>query len=199
MLGETNKDLRADAEKILADMSIVYLACKKYLIKAEEKLETLHFYLAPTLQHRDALDHIMIAYSRLQSCDKNGMFGEVQISELKKAFNHEMRAFFDVADYILIRVRLYISDSLRWLSVKKIEKVWTTYSQERKEIARISDAVAKIRTERNESLMNVTHYSDELDAVFELYDKFRIDIEPHLGKGFFRKKRNLDRFIKKNF
>lgn len=193
-------DLKEQEIKLLSNLSYVYLENKKYFIAAEEILDSLKFYLAPVVQHRDALDHIMRAY---QECDKYKTREENEklsiykerVRQLDKALGHELRAFFDIADFICINIRFYIADKLKRVSLKKINKVWVDYKNIKQKVYEFSESIAKVRQYRGSSIESVNEYGEILDELLIIYKEFVLQIEPKLCKKcFFYKKKNQDTY-----
>ena len=97
-------------------MCSLHIITKKYLLIAEEIAENGELFLQPLKEHRDAYDHLMRCYSvslfngELDDED----IKKYELENIKKAFGHEYRAFFDTADwltYMLIQwVRLKLKE-----------------------------------------------------------------------------------------
>lgn len=145
-------------------------------IRAEEKLEEMDFFVAPMLEHRDALDHLM-RYFFLVS--ENSVTQEA-VEQLEKALGHEYRAYFDVADYICITVREKIAESLKGIPKRKMKTLWETYSDVKNKVVKISDEISEIRFERKGDMDSVKKYEGMLQEIFEIYDDFICNIEPRL-------------------
>ena len=161
-----------------------YMENKNLFIYAEELLEPMSFFVAPVLEHRDALDHIM-RYFDLKN--KDGL-SEVAVKELDRALAHELRAYFDIADYVCITVRQQISDSLKRVSIRKINKVWDEYSNIKKRIVNVSEEIAGIRQSRNGSLKHIEKYKPVMDEMLDIYRTYVINIEPQIKRNFSWKK-----------
>lgn len=158
------------------ELQKIYSAYKKLFIQAEEKLEDMKFFVAPMLEHRDALDHLM----RYFSITNGKEITEEALRQLDKAVEHEFRAYFDVADYICITVRSIIAERLKGVPKRKIESVWEEYLDIKKEIVKISDDIADVRFERREKIASIEKYGQVLTRVFKIYDDFVCKIEPNL-------------------
>ena len=171
-----NMDLREKDSKYKEDLQNIYNAYKKLFIQAEEKLEEMSFFVAPMLEHRDALDHLM----RYFSLTNEKEITEEALRQLDKAVGHEFRAYFDVADYICITIRNKIAERLKGVSKKKIESVWQEYLDIKQEIVKISDEIADVRFGRRGKMASVNEYEQVLKKVFRIYDDFVCKIEPHL-------------------
>lgn len=176
-------ELKSQASQQWAEMRTVYAATKRLLILSEEKLQSMKLYPAPLLEHRDALDHIM-SYSKIVA--ESGLC-ESAIHELANAKQHEIRAFYDVADYICISIRQEISDTLNVLSKRQISAVWPEYRDVRAQAIEISSQIAEIRNGTRESVHTIPIYEKAVDAMFEIYKQYLLDVQPKIGHGFFYK------------
>lgn len=174
------KNLKSVETEHWHDLDVAYSASKRMFILAEEKLKNMELFPAPLLEHRDALDHIM-RYSRL--IEKNGLCNEA-ISELANAKQHEIRAFFDIADYICITIRLEIASTLDVLTKRQITKIWPDYKDVRKKVINLSTEIAEIRTERKETIDAIPRYEVAVDKMFEVYQTYQLEVLPKIGKGF---------------
>lgn len=180
-------ELKQKSAKLWHELHISYYATKKLLIHAEEKLSAMELYPAPLLEHRDALDHLM-NYSKL--FEKSGL-SEATVNELANAKQHEIRAFFDVADYICITIRKEISDTLGTLSQKKIDLVWPEYREIRVRVIDLSNQIAEIRNGTRETVDAIPHYEDAVYEMFKIYADFQTDVQPKIGHGFIYQLRML--------
>lgn len=174
--GKKNVDLIKKDALCKKELQDVYEAYKKLFIRAEEKLEEMGFFVAPMLEHRDALDHLMRYFSLVSE----GEITEETLKQLEKAVGHEYRAYFDVADYICITVREKIAESLKGISKRKMQSVWKEYSDVKRKVVKISDEISEIRYNRRGNMDSVKKYDEMLKEIFEIYDDFICDIEPRL-------------------
>ena len=172
----SNTDLNESCIKIWEEIDIAYSATKELFILSEEKLNNMRLFPAPLLEHRDALDHIM-RYSRIVA--KKGLCEEA-LSELRNAQQHEIRAYFDIADYICITIRSEIADSFSTLSKKQIKKIWAEYRSIRSRVISISDSIASIRNSRKESLASIMDYKNAIGEIFQIYDSYLLDVLPQI-------------------
>lgn len=175
-----DNDLESREKQYRRDLYDTYIESKNLFIRAEELLEQMSFFVAPVLEHRDALDHIM-RYFDLKN--KSGL-SEVAIKELDRALSHELRAYFDIADYICITIRQQISDSLKRISIKKIQKVWNEYSDIKKRVVKVSEEIAEIRQNRNSSLKHIEKYKPVIEEMISIYKVYMTNIEPQIRKKF---------------
>lgn len=163
------------------ELRTIYNEYKTLFIRAEEQLEEMRFFVAPMLEHRDALDHMMRYLQKTVQRDE--VAKEKALDELKMAIDHEYRAFFDIADYICITVRSRIYDSIKHTPNWRIRSKWTTYSEDRRRITEISEKIVNIRNARETRSDSVKAYVKMMDEVFSLHKDFVEEIEPAL-KGF---------------
>lgn len=175
-----DSDLEKREEQYKSNLYNTYIESKNLFIDAEELLEKMSFFVAPVLEHRDALDHIM-RYFNLKN--KKGL-SEEAIKELDRALEHELRAYFDIADYICITIRQEISSSLKRISSKKIQKVWGEYSDIKKRIVKSSEEIAAIRKNRDSSLKHIEKYKPVMEEMITIYKAYVTNIEPQIRKDF---------------
>lgn len=173
-----NSDLESLEKQHKSDLYNTYMECKNLFIRAEELLEEMSFFVAPVLEHRDALEHIM-RYFDLKN--REGL-SDAAVKELDKALSHELRAYFDIADYISVTIRQQIADSLKKASSKKIQKVWNEYIDLKKWIVKTSEEIAEIRKNRNSSLEHIEKYKPVMEEMIHIYKTYITDIEPQIRK-----------------
>lgn len=169
-------DLRERDIKYKSDLQNIYSAYKELFIQSEERLEEMSFFVAPMLEHRDALDHLMRYFNLTNEVG----ITEEALKQLDKAIDHEFRAYFDVADYICITVRNRIAEGLRGISKKKIRAVWNDYLDIKEKVVKISNDIATIRFERDGKMDSVVKYKQALEEIFKIHDTFICKIEPYL-------------------
>ena len=115
------------------EISQVHMYTKHYLLMAEELSEDGVTFLQPLKEHRDAYDHLTRIYA-LPLKDTKGVEKEKYIMDnLKKAFGHEYRAFFDTADWLTYICRKYIRTELSYNAKKNKYKCEYTDYEEIKE------------------------------------------------------------------
>lgn len=182
-------ELKQKSAQLWHELHLSYYATKKLLIHAEEKLSAMELYPAPLLEHRDALDHLM-RYSKV--FEESGLC-EAAVNELANAKQHEIRAFYDVADYICITIRKEIADTLDTLSQKKINTVWPEYREIRVRVIDLSNEIAKIRNGTRETVDAIPSYEAAVNEMFNIYAAFQTDVQPKIGHGFFYQVRKLFR------
>lgn len=167
-------------KEYLKKIQIVYMESKCLFINAEEMLSQMGFFVAPIVEHRDALDHIM----RYFAIKEKHNLTEKAIKELDKALGHEIRAYFDIADFTCITIRQEINTALSKVSSRKIKKTWKDYVEVRDRVVHISEEIAEIRMKRNGSLSDIEKYKVVLEEMFNIYKLFITKIEPQLKRGF---------------
>jgi hypothetical protein len=113
---------------------------------------------------------------------KDGNVSYDAVKQLESAFGHEIRAYFDTADYLTVSIRDSISNSLDKIPNRKIKKNWESYSEVKKDVLDISLEIAEIRKQKHGSMEIVIKYQPLVNKVLEYYKKFINDIEPNLRK-----------------
>ncbi len=165
----------------LKDVFNIYKLCKYYTTIAEETLEGMSAFIPPLFEYRDALDHL------LKLIDSN-MNDVDQYLFIK---GHMERAFFDIVDFICIKVREEISLRLKPYQKKKIIACWEEYAQIQSEVYDISIELANIRRLRgwksteDASLYangDVERYKTIADKFLAVFENFIKNIEPKLKK-----------------
>lgn len=156
-----------------------YTESKTLFIRAEEILAEMNFFVAPILEHRDALEHIM-RYMVLKQENSN----EEALKQLDRALSHEIRAFFDIADFICVTIRDYIAKSLHGVKISKINDVWGEYIQLKENIVKTSEEIAEIRINRKGTIECIDKYKDVIDNMFKIYKEYLTKIEPKVRKTF---------------
>ena len=104
----------------LTEMSQVHMYTKHYLLIAEELSEEGVAFLQPLKEHRDAYDHLSRIFALSLNENNLSLDEEAYILDnVKKAFGHEYRAFFDMADWFTYICRKYIREELSNKAKKK--------------------------------------------------------------------------------
>ena len=168
-----NKD-----NELKQNLLFVYNEVKNLFIEAEELFPEMRFFAAPTLEHRDALEHVM-RYMKMTCEDK---LSYDAVKQLDSALGHEARAYFDTADYVSILVRDEIRKSLQRISIRKIKKNWQNYSEIKSEMITISENIAEIRKHKIGNVKLVKEYKNYIQNVVDVYKNFVKVIEPQLRK-----------------
>lgn len=165
-------------KELKQNLLLVYTEVKNLFIEAEELFPEMRFFAAPTLEHRDALEHVM-RYMKT-TCDDKLSYDAVK--QLDSALGHEVRAYFDTADYVSILARDEIRKSLQKISVRKIKKNWENYSEIKREVMTISENIADIRERKIGNVELVKEYKSVIRNVIDTYKNFVKVIEPQLRK-----------------
>lgn len=100
----------------------------------------------------------------------------MEAEEELAAVSHEIRAFFDTADFICINVRKQMAESLKRISTRKLKKVWPEYWDIKKRIFDLSDDIAVIRKERKGRITYVHRYEKEMEELWKIYRDFELNI-----------------------
>ena len=169
-----NKDIN---QKQLDTLSDIHVKTKHYLLIAEElSLEGVAF-LQPLKEHRDAYDHLMriFALHRREELPKNFKIDFYITDNLKKAYGHAYRAFFDTADWLTFICRRYIRSSLSNLKIrKKYEDAGHSFSEAKKLINEVPWQIAQYRENKDisddkKAIKEVEQYTETLDHLLQIY------------------------------
>lgn len=175
-----NNNYKLDDDKI-QELLDLYSLCKEYYSKSEECIGDMRTFVAPLFEYRDALEHIMRFIK----------FGFKDEEQIKSAIGHLKRAFFDISDYICIRVREQIASELKPYSKKKIKLCWNEYKKCCEDIYNSSEKLAKIRAQRGWGNCktpevyydeDISKYKDIVDEFLGIHKRFLTDIKPNLQK-----------------
>lgn len=153
----------------------IYFENRKIFIQAEEAFVDMNMFIAPLVEHRDAFDHFIRFFEKfLKNKEENTEQQKYEIiKELDSVLSHELRAFYDVADYICINIRDYISTALNKMKPKQIRKIWAEYDIKKQEILELSKQISKVRNERRSSIDSVKNYINEImPKIFSIYNDF---------------------------
>lgn len=171
------------------EFTAIYTTTKELYILAEEYDDEFSSFIQPIKEQRDALEHIVRSYSRMN--------GEVsQLSEddeeyvrknLNKAIGHIFRAFFDCADVLSISLREKMSEQLRRFKYSQIIAVWPDYEDERIKLVDMPKKIAEMRQKKDiakdEDIMPmVNEYKANIDTLFNIYDTFMKKVYPKLNR-----------------
>lgn len=157
------------------DFLKIYNLCKHYYAESEERLSGMKSYVAPLFEYRSALEHV--ARWLVDGSDE----------EMGKAIGHLKRAYFDIVDYISIKVRDEINQSLKKFNSKKITNCWEDYKTIKSVIYNYSEELAKVRGTRGwkDSIekSDIDRYTEMAEKFLEIHKTFFTEIEPKLRKG----------------
>lgn len=172
---ENEQELINKEQEIKKNLLSVYDEAKNLFIDAEELFPEMKLFAAPTLEHRDALEHI-IRYINLM---QNNNLKEA-VEEIDKALGHELRAYFDIADYVSILIRDNMRKTLCKYSQKRIHKKWDKYEEVKVFLFSFSEDIASVRKKKIGKVQVVEEYKTKLDNALEYYKEFEVEIEPAL-------------------
>lgn len=162
-------------------LSQVHMYTKHYLLLAEEISEEGNAFLQPLKEHRDAYDHLtrVFALPVKKQWDRNTDAEAYALENVKKAFGHEYRAFFDTADWFTYICRKYIREELSFRAKrKKYEEKYKDFEEVKKFINEIPFSVARYREEKDvsnqeEILKEVLTYKDTMEKLLGIYKKVK--------------------------
>lgn len=180
-----------DTEKTFwDDFCRLHKEMKKIYILSEEHSKDFSCILQPIKEQRDALDHVVRAYSRII----DGSDAEADASyiekNLSKAKGHLYRAYYDTADIFTIILREKIADYLSLFSYKQIISAWDKeeYNKEREYLIKVNKEIAELRikkdvieTEREREEV-FSQYSRIIKHLFKLYELVLLEIYPMLAE-----------------
>lgn len=172
------EDLKSKEKQYKEDLLFLYSEAKNLFIEAEEMLPDMRSFATPTLEHRDALEHIM----RYLNMTIDGRISYEAVKQLDCAVGHEIRAYFDTADYLTISIRDSIARRLETIPNRRIKKNWKAYAEVKTEVVNISDEIASIRKQKQGSIDIVKKYQPLVRKVLDYYKDFVTQIEPSLRK-----------------
>lgn len=172
----------------------LHLITKHYLLIAEELCDDNDIFLQPLKEHRDAYDHIIRIYSisirnpSFSSDEEKELYIE---DNLRKAYGHEYRAFFDTADWLSIICRRYIRTTLKKCSEEKLSR-FDSYDDIKRLVNEVPAKIAKLRElkdigneekhpvfEENQSriISEVSSYCQILDQLYEAQKKIHQEVD----------------------
>lgn len=161
-------------EELLLETAKLYFDVRGLFMQSEERVPDMKMFLAPLIEERDALDHLMCFY--LDSAE-NDLSDEI-LDQIREAQEHLKRAFFDIADFVCIRIRQYIDDVLGNMKPKQIERFWDEYSESRQKVVNFSENLSKIRTERRNTMSSIKEYKTKvIPEIFKIYEEFVVNVE----------------------
>lgn len=176
MLNDEEK-MRADEKKLKEELLEIYEKNKKAFIDAEETTAEMRFFAAPTLEHRDALEHIM----RYMERTKDGNITRSTLKELESAKGHEVRAYYDVVDYYSILVRDDINQVLKRVSNRKIRKNWKEYSDVKTTMYDMSEKIKNVRKQKRNDMEVIEKYEEVFEYFHDQHKQFINEILPILN------------------
>ena len=161
--------------RYLNEMSKIHMFTKHYLLIAEEISEDGVTFLQPLKEHRDAYDHLIRIFALAVKDDDRIDAEQYILDNIKKAFGHEYRAFFDMADWLTYICRKYIREELSFNSKrKKYKEKFDDFEDVKRFINEIPYTIARYREGKDVSnhipiLSEVTDYKETIDKLLLLY------------------------------
>lgn len=161
------------------EMSQVHMYTKHYLLVSEEISEEGITFLQPLKEHRDAYDHLLRVFALPMKETENVDMEKYALDNVKKAFGHEYRAFFDTADWFTYICRKYIREELAFNSKRrKYEEIYNDFEDVKSFINEVPFMIAKYREEKDVSnhepiLSEVLSYKNTMDKLLEIYKKVK--------------------------
>ena len=173
-----------DNQNQLDCMAQIHKYTKHYLLLAEELSENGESFLQPLKEHRDAYDHMMRIFSlHLRMNDLSDDFNfQLYVNEnIKKAYGHEYRAFFDTADWLTFICRKKIRETLTYKAKQKqyiVKYGEQDFNELKVFINKLPYDIAMYRETKDISnttlLQEVKSYKNTLDQLLEVYNKVQI-------------------------
>lgn len=160
-------------------MSQVHMITKHYLLISEEISEEGVTFLQPLKEHRDAHDHLVRVFALPLKEVGNVDVEKYVLDNVKKAFGHEYRAFFDTADWFTYICRKYVREELSFGAKKRrYEDKYGDFEMVKKFVNEVPFMVAQYREEKDVGnqeplLSDVMDYKETMDKLLEIYKKVR--------------------------
>lgn len=170
---------KPDISHYFDEISLVHMYTKHYLLISEELSEEGVTFLQPLKEHRDAYDHLVRIFALPMKETVNLDIEKYVLDNVKKAFGHEYRAFFDTADWFTYICRKYIREELSFSArKKKYEEIYDDFQEVKKFINEVPLMIAKYREEKDVSnqepiLSEVLDYKNTMDRLLEIYKKVK--------------------------
>lgn len=168
---------KGEISHYLNEMSQVHMFTKHYLLIAEEISEESVTFLQPLKEHRDAYDHLIRVFTLAIKDDRELNIEQYILDNIKKAFGHEYRAFFDMADWFTYICRKYVREELSFNSKrKKYEEKYGDFESVKKFINEVPYMIAEYREKKDVSnhepiLSEVTDYKKTMDKLLVIYKR----------------------------
>lgn len=168
----------------LKAMSSIHSSTKHYLLISEEICEEGVAFMQPLKEHRDAQDHLMRVFAlsnpNISNKNENIKDEDYIIDNVKKAFGHEYRAFFDTADWFTYICRRYIREELSFSSKrKKYEEKYNDFTDLKEFINQLPKLIAEYREKKDVSncetvLSEVDKYIETMEVLLNYYNKVEL-------------------------
>lgn len=171
-------------DEIWKRIIIVHQYSKDLLLKGEEINLKLDGFIQPFKEQRDALEHII----RVQAAKYNIVSDIEEDKEkyisgnLEKVLGHEYRAFFDIADWVSINIRVNVTNFMSPYTPECITKAFPSYYADiRPQIEKANLEIAKIRCDKdipkNDNIIpSVEKYHAIIDKLIEISSNISIYI-----------------------
>jgi hypothetical protein len=163
-------------EEIWKKIIILHVQSKSLILKAEEFDRDFKGFLQPFSEQRSALEHIIRARAAELSLINADISDSYVKDNLQKALGHAYRAFFDIADWLGLRIREKFIVLFSPYSNSTISEVAPQYYKTiRPQIEKISSRIAAIREkkdiDRNEDavLQEVQDYKTVIEELLKDY------------------------------
>jgi hypothetical protein len=158
---------------ILKQILEVHFRTKAIFIFAEELgVGDFKTFIQPIRELRDAHEHIMRATASRLEFGKHPKEASYQNDSLRSALNHEIRAFYDCADWMSVLLRKSIRTTLHIYSPECIRAALPQYfSTQKPHIELICGEIAKKRTEKDGGSASLT--CEEVDLYDGLLDELK--------------------------
>ena len=163
----------------LDKISQVHMYTKHYLLISEEISEEGITFMQRLKENRDAYDHLARVFALSIKESENINPENYILDNVKKAFGHEYRAFFDMADWFTYICRKNIREELSYgAKKKKYEETYADYEDVKTFINEVPFWIAKYREEKDVSscdpiLREVLDYKATMDRLLEIYKKVK--------------------------
>ncbi len=174
-------------ESFWSDFCYIYSQAKELYILAEEYDDELSSFIQPIKEHKDALEHIVRAYSKYYFSSTGANNDDYIVQNLSKAVGHVFRAFYDTADILSIILRERLSLNLANHKYNEIIKIWPEYEHNRLILIDMPKKFAKLRNDKDiakdssKKVTMVKEYRENIDTLFGIYDHFMKVIYPKLN------------------
>lgn len=185
-----SSELKEKLVKFWERFNAIHSKAKEYFIWAEEYDEDLNTYIQPIKEHKDALDHIVRAYSKIVSGNEISSLDEKYVVDnLDKALGHIYRAFYDCSDILSIVLRKKISDELNKFDYNELISVWNKYPEVRQKLIELPNIFKDLRVSKDVAKIKdniLDEYQSHIKWLFEIYGELYVSVLP---KAYANKKK----------
>ena len=169
----------------------IHSKAKEYFIWAEEYDEDLNTYIQPIKEHKDALDHIVRAYSKISSDAISSSDEKYVTDNLDKALGHIYRAFYDCSDILSIVLRKKISNELKRFDYNELVNVWDEYPKIKLKLIELPNDFKELRVGKDVASINDTildEYQNRIKWLFDIYGVLCVSVLPKAYANKMKKK-----------